>query len=193
MIKTKQKHTNHRFKFIFFLLISTFFVIPNIQGKSFKPNETGNLDIKEGKINSNPVKLSDMAADSGKTEPMDKHDISWTIIFRMSTISVVSPYLSFLWIRFLKDQPLNKQCALNHLSRDLIGVNLLYCWIWAVTPMIFKILDASGCERVFNEYAHGTSLLTEALLLILMMYLLMIGSLRLYTLRYNVLIMICSI
>ena len=186
-MKAKEKHKKYTFKLILFLLTTTLLVIPNIYGKSLKPNETNKANFKAKYHIPNPMKHQDTATGLKKMEQNPNNIISWTVIFAMSTIGVLSPYLNLLWIRFLKDQPLNKQCALNCLSRDLIRTNLLFCWTWSVSPILFKILEISGFEGVFKEYAHGVSLLTEALFFILMMHLLLIGFLRLFTLRYNVL------
>ena len=186
-MKTKESHKKCNFKLILFLLTTTLLVIPNIHGKSLKPNKTNEANFKAKYHISNPTNHQDTVTGLKKMEKNPNNIISWTVIFAMSTIGVLSPYLNLLWIRFLKDQPLSKQCALNCLSRDLIRTNLLFCLTWSVTPILFKILEISGFEGVFREYAHGVSLLTEALFFILMMHLLLIGSLRLLTLRYNIL------
>ena len=186
-MKTKRNNKKHILKWILLLLMSSFFVPSNIQGKSLKANKTTEIDIKLESLNLQQNRRQDGPPDSQLTYTRKDHTIPWAVIILMSTIAIVAPYLNCLWIRFLIDQPLSKQCALNRLCRDLIRANLLYCWIWSVAPTILKLLDSSGCEPIKKEVAHGISLLTEGLLFILQTYLLLVGSLRLYTLRYNVL------
>ena len=187
VMKAKRNNKTNILKWILILLMSTFFVPSNIQGKSLKANKTIEIDIKLESLNFHRNRRQDGPPDSQLTNARKDHTIPWAVIILMSTIAIVAPYLNCLWIRFLIDQPLSKQCALNRLCRDLIRANLLYCWIWSVAPTILKLLDSSGCEPIKKEVAHGISLLTEGLLFILQTYLLLVGSLRLYTLRYNVL------
>ena len=186
-MKTKRNPKNCKFKFFLFLLLSTFFVPPNIRGEPFKANKNLDVDLELRILNSDLTGYQDTVANSQETDVESDHVISWKIIFFMTIISVVAPYLNFLWISFLKDQPLDKQCVMNRLCRDVIRVNLLYCLLWTTASMILRMLDGSGSEIRIKGVAYCTVLLNEAVIYILMMYLLLVGSLRLYTLRYNVL------
>ena len=182
-MKAKRNHKKSKFKLFLFLLMSTVVVPPNIKGDTFKGNNK--LEFR-GPI-FNETCCQDTIGNIIEIVSEGDHVISWKIIFFMCIITLVAPYLNHLWISFLKDQPLNKQCVLNRLCRDVVRVNLLYCLLWTTTSMILKMIDASGSERTINDVAYCSSLLNEGVFYILMMYLLLIGSLRIYTLRYNVL------
>ena len=76
MMKTKEKHKKIAFKLIFFLLTTTLLVIPNIHGKSFKPNETNEANFKAKYPISNPMKHQDTTTGLKKMEQNPNNIIS---------------------------------------------------------------------------------------------------------------------
>ena len=112
---------------------------------------------------------------------------SWLAVAAMVVVFVMSPFfvLPLLW--FLQDLPLNKQCILNSLYQDVIKANLLFVWLWTFTGMTFKILSENymiGHLKAFVEFA---AIANEGIYTLLMTYLCLIGGLRLYITKFNVL------
>ena len=114
--------------------------------------------------------------------------ISWTVVVLMSIIFVISPYLAFLSIRFLKDQPLIKQCIMNNLCRDLATVNTFgFIWLWSSSAVLFKIFECLENWSFYFELANCISLANEAIFFLITLYLSLVASVRFYTTRYHVL------
>ena len=110
--------------------------------------------------------------------------ISWNIFVFMLLISILAPFCILLWLKYLQDQPLNKQSLMNKLVQDVIRLNLMVVWIWTLPFMMLKLLEPSNQE----EYLTGfISIISHALFHLIIIYLYLIGGLRLYTIRLRVL------
>ena len=119
---------------------------------------------------------------------LNHNDIpSWLAVAAMVVVLVMSPFCALPLLWFLQDLPLNKQCILNSLYQDVIKSNLLFVWLWTFTGMTFKILSENymiGHLKAFVEFA---AIANEGIYTLLMTYLCLIGGLRLYITKFNVL------
>ena len=110
--------------------------------------------------------------------------ISWNIFVFMLLISILAPFCILLWLKYLQDQPLNKQSLMNKLVQDVIRLNLMVVWIWTLPFMMLKLLERSDQEQYLTGFI---SIISHALFHLIIIYLYLIGALRLYTIRLRVL------
>ena len=110
--------------------------------------------------------------------------ISWNIFVFMLLISFLSPFCILLWLKYLQDQPLNKQSFMNKLVQDVIRLNLMIVWIWTLPFMMLKLIERSNQEEFLTGFI---SIVSHALFHLIIIYLCLIGGLRLYTIRLRVL------
>ena len=113
--------------------------------------------------------------------------ISWSVVILMTLILVLSPLCTLLWVRFLEDRPLNRQCLLYKLNEDLSKVNLLFVLIWSLLALLLKMLEKSGNLIAIRELVKYIVVTEEALLYYILLYLCLIASLRMYRSRYQIL------
>ena len=119
---------------------------------------------------------------------LDSKDVpSCAAVSMMILLFVVSPFfvLPLLW--FLQDLPLNKQCVMNYLYQDVIKTNLLFVWFWTLTGMDFKILSENYIIEYLESFVEIAAIANEALYSLIMISLFLIGGLRLYITKFNVL------
>ena len=110
--------------------------------------------------------------------------ISWNVFVFMLLISILAPFCILLWLKYLQDQPLNKQSLMNKLVQDVIRLNLMVVWIWTLPFMMLKLLERSNQEEFLTEFI---SIISHSLFHLIIIYLFLIGGLRLYTIRLRVL------
>ena len=110
--------------------------------------------------------------------------ISWNIFTFMLMISILAPFCILLWLKYLQDQPLNKQSLMNKLVQDVIRLNLMVVLIWTLPFMMLKLLERSNQEEFLTGFI---SIISHALFHLIIIYLYLIGGLRLYTIRLRVL------
>ena len=119
---------------------------------------------------------------------LNSNDVSsWTAVAMMFSLFVVSPFLHLPLIWFLQDLPLNKQCLLSHLYQDVLKINLLFVWLWAPSGITFKILVENCMIDYLEEFVEFAAITNEALYSLIMIYLCLIGGLRLYIIKFNIL------
>jgi hypothetical protein len=189
-MKIERPYEDFRRRFILFLLMSTFLLPANILGVSFKKGHEMDLKYTLHKT-AHPSNVGNNVTDE-KTETkgavsIDNQKLSWSMIASISIISVIATYVGLLWTSYLKDQPMDKQCLMNNICRDLINTNTLYCWFWTAASVTFKIFKDHEQNPIRHELAKYLALMNEAIFLIMMMYICLAGVLRLYTLRFQVL------
>ena len=112
---------------------------------------------------------------------------SWTSLGVMSSVFAMSPLfvLPLLW--FLQDLPLSKQCIMNTLYQDVIRTNLLIVLIWTFSGLTFKILSENYMTDHLEGFVEFAAVANEAVYFLIMLYMCLIGSLRLYRAKFNVL------
>ena len=109
------------------------------------------------------------------------HGISWAAIGTLISIILIGPYLGLLGIRFLKDQPLNKQSILNKLSRDCAKIQITFLVVWITYIITAKCIESPQNWELYLQVTKLISYTNEALFFLGMLYICLIGSLRLYT------------
>ena len=112
---------------------------------------------------------------------------SLSIVVIMALIVILSPFLNLFLLYFLQDLPINKQCIMNTLYQDTIKVNLLLVCFWTLSGMIYKCVTETRNVSLISTFNDSILALNEGLYSVTMIYLSLIGGLRLYTTRYNVL------
>ena len=120
----------------------------------------------------------------GKLEVVESspwHGISWAAVGVLILIIFVGPYLGLLGIRFLKDQPLNKQSILNKLSRDCAKIAITFLVIWITYIITAKCIENPQNWELYLQVTKLISYANEATFFLGMLYVCLIGSLRLYT------------
>ena len=73
---------------------------------------------------------------------------------------------------------------MNKLVQDVIRLNLMVVWIWTLPFMMLKLLERSNQEEFLTEFI---SIISHSLFHLIIIYLFLIGGLRLYTIRLRVL------
>ena len=109
------------------------------------------------------------------------------VVVIMSLIFAIAPFCSILWLRFLKDQPLDRQCLVNNLLRDLIKTNTLFVCLLNILAFFFGIFEVSQESSILILITKYLVLMNEAIVFVMMEYLCLIASMRLYTIRFKVL------
>ena len=112
---------------------------------------------------------------------------SWAVVTTVFVFLIVAPYLSLLRLRFLKDQPLNKQSIMNKLCRDCNKIGLLFMVLWATYVVVVQFMTNSNDSMLFLQLTKYMSYANEGLFFLGMLYAFLIGFLRLYTTTYQVL------
>ena len=184
------RHSYHRQRFSFSrgFILTIVLIIPNYLGLPLKIDRH-NL-TKD--INNQPLGflLSTCKSNSltvqclGKLEVVESspwHGISWAAVGVLILIIFVGPYLGLLGIRFLKDQPLNKQSILNKLSRDCAKIAITFLVIWITYIITAKCIENPQNWELYLQVTKLISYANEATFFLGMLYVCLIGSLRLYT------------
>ena len=114
-------------------------------------------------------------------------DISWMIALTLLQIFLISPCLSNLLVGFFQNQPMQKQCVMNTLYQDVIQMNQLLVWCWTMSGLIIQQLSAIEQATFILMFAKYMVVVQEALALAILLYLCLIGGLRLYTIKFSVL------
>ena len=111
--------------------------------------------------------------------------LSWTAVTMMISLFVASPFfvLPLLW--FLQDLPLNKQCIMNCLYQDVIKINLLFVWSWAFSAITFKILAEKFMIDHLEAFVEFAVIANEIVYFLIMIYLSLIGGLRVYVAKFG--------
>ena len=189
------KRTNHKTKFRFSVIFAFIiaFITPNYLGLPLK------IDRNEFTKNpSYPPKFTFLYCDAstideeclGKLEVNSRspwHEISWILLLFAITVIIVGPYLGLLGIRFLKDQPLNKQSILNKLFRDLTKIQILFIFFWITYIITSKCIEDPQNWQLYLQLAKLISYMNEATFFHGMLYVCLIAAVRLYTIKYQVL------
>ena len=192
----KMKHHPGKYKFRFSLVViyTALLFTPNYLGLSLKidhPNsQKDTMYRSEAFVFPNPDYNSLEIKEFGELKVISRspwHEISWTVIGIIITIAIMGPYFGLLGLRFLKDQPLNKQSIINKLSRDCTKNQIMFLLVWIAYIIIAKYIEDPDNLTLYLNLTKFMSYTNEALFLHGMLYVLLIGSLRLYTIVYQVL------
>ena len=185
----KKHQSKNNFRFLFWLILSTLLFPPNLLGLAYKISSEDERKI------SFPIIFKDNQGNASTLEPMEElklqrspaHEISWVIILMITLLLMIAPYLGILGIRNLEDQPLNKQSVLNKLCRDCARIIIVYVVAWSMYIMTAYFIKDSEHLTLYLRLTMLMAYVNEALYLLGMLYLFVIGSLRLYTIVYQVL------
>ena len=171
------------------LILCSLLFSPNHHGLSFKISRQEERIFQLGIIPNKAKSSISILETSGeletKTNPPQK--ISWFIIVAVLLILVVSPYLGILGIRSLHDQPLDKQSVLNKLCRDCTVLQIVFVVTWAMYIVTAKVIENPEYLSIYLKLTNIISYINEGLFFLGMLYASLIGSLRLYTIVYQVL------
>ena len=185
----KKYERNGKFRMLRLLFLCSLLFSPNHHGLSFKISRQEKRIFQLGIITSNTKSNISILEISGeletKSNPTEK--ISWIVIVAVLFILVVSPYLGVLGIRSLKDQPLDKQSVLNQLCRDCTVLQIVFVVTWAMYIVTAKFIDKPEHLSIFLKLTNIICYINEGLFFLGMLYVSLIGSLRLYTIVYQVL------
>ena len=175
-------------KVIFFLLQ----MIHNLQWTcNAKPNLMSNPVI----ASTNQIKNNSVGQERiNVSEEHEIHDneiksidtsLSWTIIGCQIFVFLVSPLFAGILLSFLRDQPLTKQCTMTYLYQDLIKGHLGFICVWSSSGIIIKILLLMENEVWIKQFVSYLALISQALFVLVFVYICLIGALRLYSAKVN--------
>ena len=137
-------------------------------------NHCGNISVTNAEL------IEDEAVDYCPT-------ISWGVVIVFTCILTISPFCTLLWIRFLKDRPLNMQCVTYKLTEDLLKLNFLYVLTWSLLAMMFKMSEIYRNVFALRELVKYLTVTEAALMYYILLYLCLIASLRMYRSKYHIL------
>ena len=97
------------------------------------------------------------------SETLPFYNLPWGTVITMTFIFFIAPYFNFLGVRFLKDQPLIKQCIMNQLCRDGAKLQTVYISLWAIYVVGMKYIQAIENESLYLEITKYVSFANEAM------------------------------
>ena len=172
------RHSYHRQRFSFSrgFILTIALIIPNYLGLPLKIDRH-NL-TKEA--SNQPVAFVLSTCESrtaafqcfGKLEVIERspwHGISWAAVVTLISILVIGPYLGLLGIRFLKDQPLNKQSILNKLSRDCTKIEITFLVVWIAYIITAKCIESPQNWELYLKVTKFMSYTNEAMFFLAML------------------------
>ena len=115
------------------------------------------------------------------------YTLSWGVVIAITLVFIIAPYLIQIGIKFLKDQPLKKQCIMNHLCRDGAKLQALFISLWAIYVVAMKCIQETQNEAVFLLIPQLVSYANESIFFTGILLLCLIAFLRLYTTVYQIL------
>ena len=189
-MKVKKQRQKFKFKFVLFIIFSACFLPPNYLGLRLGNAHGAAKDLERNKI----VEYTYPKAYSSISQPkeinVNKNIYSFVprgVIVIMALIFAIAPLCSILWLRFLNDQPLEKHCLFNHVFRDLVRTNTLFVCSLNILAFSFSIFEGSEESSTLASITKYLVLIIEAVFLVIMACVCLIASVRLYTIRFNVL------
>ena len=189
-MKVKRQRRKFKFKFVLFIIVSTCFLRPNYLGLRLSNVHGAEKDFKENKL-FEYTNLKDNSSISQSEKINENKSINFTVprgvIVLMALIFAIAPLCGIIWLRFLHDQPLNKQCLVNHLFRDLIRTNTLFVCLLNILAFAFSIFEGSKESSTLIFITKYLVLINEAIFFVIMACLWLLAFMRLYTIRFNVL------
>ena len=193
-MEMKHHYRTTKFRFSFRVVFTALLFTPNYLGLSLKIDRPDSFKDtfhrSEAFIFSNLDSNSMEIKDFGELKIISSspwHEISWTVIGIIITIAIMGPYFGLLGLRFLKDQPLNKQSIINKLSRDCTKNQVMFLLGWIAYILIAKYIEDPDNWTHYLKLTKFMSYANEALFFHGMLYVCLIGALRLYTIVYQVL------
>ena len=111
--------------------------------------------------------------------------LSWQVVSCMAFVFLVSPFFVKVILSFLRDQPPTKQCTVTYLYQDLIKVHLGFVWVWSLSGIILKILSDIGKDDLARHFVTCLVLVHQAVFLLIILYICMIGVLRMCSAKLN--------
>ena len=193
-MKMKHHPRKNKFSLSLAVIFTALLFTPNFLGLSLKIDHS--YSLKDAMSQSEQIVFSNLNSnflgikEFGQVEIISKspwHEISWMVIGIIITIAIMGPYFGLLGIRFLKDQPLNKQSIINKLSRDCTKNQIMFFLAWIAHILIAKYIEHPDNWTLYLQLTKFMSYVNEALFLHGMLYVCLIGALRLYTIVYQVL------
>ena len=108
--------------------------------------------------------------------------ISRSLLFWTAVVPIVALVLISIILGYLCDQPTNKQCLINLLYRDVLGVNITHICLWS-----FSVLycEANGQMPFSKTEAEFIAYTNQMLTLLVLGYLNTIGMIRLCTVKHK--------
>ena len=185
-----RQHRKIAIKTILFLILSTSFLQPNYLGLSLKgvsgqePEYKLNRIFEQTNLRTN---FSILPADRSNDGNSFSIAIPTGVVVLMFLIFIIAPILSILWLHFLQDQPFEKQCLENNLFSDLIKLNNACVGIWSLLAFSFFIFEDSKDRLLLIAITKYFTLCNETIFFMLMVYLYLISSMRMYTAWFHVL------
>jgi hypothetical protein len=171
-----------RIRTILLLIVSTSFLTPNYLGVSLNGVSGLETEHKTNKI---------LEQTNSSTPHADGNSFSITMptgaVVLMSLIFIISPILTIIWLQFLQDQAFDKQCLENSFFRDLIKLNNACVCIWSFLAFSVFIFEESKDRFLLISITKYLTLSNETIFFMLMLYLSLISSMRLYAAYFNVL------
>ena len=158
------------------------------QYHSFAVMSTTSMDREFSSPEDTMTSTERLIIQSSNYEEINSHpDVSWIVATLLLLLSIISPIFSTLIIGFFQDQPMQNQCVMITLYQDIAKTSQIFIWWWAICGIIVKVLDALDHDILIPTFTIIMALVQEALSLLLFLYICVIGSLRLYTIRFSVL------
>ena len=111
--------------------------------------------------------------------------LSWKVTSCMAFVFLASPFFVKVILSFLRDQPPTKQCTVTYLYQDLIKVHLGFVWVWSSSGIILKILSDVDKDDLARHFVTCLVLVHQAVFLLIILYICMIGALRMCTAKLN--------
>ena len=197
MVGLKKKSKRWSIKSLLVLLLTTTTFPANYAGVSLllgqpesSSREPQNIVVDEPKLNSPLVPFQSRKNDEAwkvsesvayqRTEPKMMLAISRPILYWTIVVPIASFILIGIILGHLCDQPMNKQCLVNLLYRDVLRINITHVCLWSLA--IFYC-EYQGQIPFGEKGAQIIAYLNQILALLILAYLNTIGILRLCTAR----------
>ena len=172
-----------------------FFLLQMIHNLQLKCNAQPNFMTSPGIASMNQIENNSVGQESlnvSKEHEINHNEmknidtsLSWAIIGCQIFLFLVSPLLAGILLSFLRNQPLTKQCTMTYLYQDLIKGHLGFIWVWSSSGIIMKILLPMANDVWIKQFVSYLALISQALFVLVFLYICLIGALRLYSAMVN--------
>ena len=179
MVERRKKSRSWSIKICLLLFFTTSVIPANHSGISLNQNQY-RYQQQHGHTKYNLGDTPLTSTSSSKVIPqleISRPTLWWTI-----TVPIASLILINIILGYLCDQPTNKQCLINLLYRDVLGVNLSHIFLWSFSVIYCEFNGQIPFSKTQAEFIAYTN---QILSLLIIGYLNTIGIIRLCTVKHK--------
>ena len=179
MVERRKKSRSWSIRICLLLFFTTSVIPANHSGISLNQNQY-RYQQQHGHTKYNLGDTPLTSTSSSKVIPqleISRPTLWWTI-----TVPIASLILINIILGYLCDQPTNKQCLINLLYRDVLGVNLSHIFLWSFSVIYCEFNGQIPFSKTQAEFIAYTN---QILSLLIIGYLNTIGIIRLCTVKHK--------